>query len=198
MRIDSSVIGMESERTYSSVSGRVSKFTITEGRADLAEGTGNLFGNLLQPEEGDPEQAKEKETSEDFITKTMEEMRAKQARRTGSIKTPEMEETRRQLYSIRQQCLNFLMNLLFPDRMGLRDETDEEVSQGTDSGESSLQSVVDRLLSASTSHLRTFTFTRQYYYEETEETSYTTQGTVKCADQLQSEPEYEPQLSGVL
>ena len=101
MRIDSSVIGMESERTYSSVSGRVSKFTITEGRADLAEGTGNLFGNLLQPEEGDPEQAKEKETSEDFITKTMEEMRAKQARRTGSIKTPEMEETRRQLYSIR-------------------------------------------------------------------------------------------------
>ena len=182
MRIDSSVIGMESERTYSSVSGRVSKFTITEGRADLAEGTGNLFGNLLQPEEGDPEQAKEKETSEDFITKTMEEMRAKQARRTGSIKTPEMEETRRQLYSIRQQCLNFLMNLLFPDRMGLRDETDEEVSQGTDSGESSLQSVVDRLLSASTSHLRTFTFTRQYYYEETEETSYTTQGTVKCAD----------------
>ena len=141
MRIDSSVIGMESERTYSSVSGRVSKFTITEGRADLAEGTGNLFGNLLQPEEGDPEQAKEKETSEDFITKTMEEMRAKQARRTGSIKTPEMEETRRQLYSIRQQCLNFLMNLLFPDRMGLRDETDEEVSQGTDSGESSLQSV---------------------------------------------------------
>lgn len=182
MRIDSSVIGMESERTYSSVSGRVSKFTITEGRADLAEGTGNLFGNLLQPEEGDPEQAKEKETSEDFITKTMEEMRAKQARRIGSIKTPEMEETRRQLYSIRQQCLNFLMNLLFPDRMGLRDETDEEVSQGTDSGESSLQSVVDRLLSASTSHLRTFTFTRQYYYEETEETSYTTQGTVKCAD----------------
>ena len=182
MRIDSSVIGMESERTYSSVSGRVSKFTITEGRADLAEGTGNLFGNLLQPEEGDPEQAKEKETSEDFITKTMEEMRAKQARRTGSIKTSEMEETRRQLYSIRQQCLNFLMNLLFPDRMGLRDETDEEVSQGTDSGESSLQSVVDRLLSASTSHLRTFTFTRQYYYEETEETSYTTQGTVKCAD----------------
>ena len=182
MRIDSSVIGMESERTYSSVSGRVSKFTITEGRADLAEGTGNLFGNLLQPEEGDPEQAKEKETSEDFITKTMEEMRAKQARRTCSIKTPEREETRRQLYSIRQQCLNFLMNLLFPDRMGLRDETDEEVSQGTDSGESSLQSVVDRLLSASTSHLRTFTFTRQYYYEETEETSYTTQGTVKCAD----------------
>ena len=182
MRIDSSVIGMESERTYSSVSGRVSKFTITEGRADLAEGTGNLFGNLLQPEEGDPEQAKEKETSEDFITKTMEEMRAKQARRTGSIKSTEMEETRRQLYSIRQQCLNFLMNLLFPDRMGLRDETDEEVSQGTDSGESSLQSVVDRLLSASTSHLRTFTFTRQYYYEETEETSYTTQGTVKCAD----------------
>ena len=43
MRIDSSVIGMESERTYSSVSGRVSKFTITEGRDALAAGTSTLF-----------------------------------------------------------------------------------------------------------------------------------------------------------
>lgn len=182
MRIDSSVIGMESERTYSSVSGRVSKFTITEGRQELAEGTGNLFGNLLQPEEGDPKQAEEKETSDDFVTKTMEEMRAKQARRSGSIKAPEIEETRRQLNSIRQQCLNFLMCLLFPDRMGLRGQNAEEASRGTDSGESSMQSAADLLLSQNTSQLRTFTFTRQYYYEETEDTSYATQGTVRCAD----------------
>lgn len=181
MRIDSSVIGMESERTYSSASGRVSKFTITEGRQDLADGTGGLFGNLLQPEEGNPEQAKEKETSEDFIERTMEEMRAKRAGRTSRIKTSDMDETKRQLDSIRQQCLNFLMNILFPSRLGLRG-SDAEGSQSSDAGEGSMQSAVDQLLSEKASNFRMFTFTRQYYYEETEDTSYTTKGTVKCAD----------------
>lgn len=182
MRIDSSVIGMESERTYSSVSGRVSKFRITEGRQDLADGTGNLFGNLLQPGEEDAEQAKEKENPEDFIKKTMEEMRAKQLKRTGNIRTPEIMETRRQLSSIRQQCLNFLMDLLFLGRRSLADDTYESTSESMDEGEGSLTAAVDRLVSANTTNLRTFTFSRQYYYEETEMTSYTTQGTVKCAD----------------
>ncbi|MGN0376309.1 MAG: hypothetical protein ACI4ED_01620 [Suilimivivens sp.] len=182
MRIDSSVIGMESERTYSSVSGRVSKLTITEGRQDLADGTGSLFGNLLQPEEEDAGQAKEKENPEDFLTQTMEEMRAKLLRRTGSIRIPEIEETRRHLYSIRQQCLDFLMDLLFFGRRSFQNESYESTSQSMDSGEAGMQSVIEKLVSPVSSNMRTFTFSRQYYYEETETTSYTTQGTVKCAD----------------
>ncbi|MGN1180046.1 MAG: hypothetical protein ACI4SD_02440 [Suilimivivens sp.] len=182
MRIDSSVIGMESERTYSSVSGRVSKLTITDGRQDFAEGTGSLFGNLLQPEEEDAGQAKEKENPEDFITKTMEEMRSKQLMRTGNIRTSETEETRRHLYSIRQQCLNFLMDLLFFGRRSLQNESNESTSQSVDSGEAGIQSAIEKLVSPVSLNMRTFTFSRQYYYEETETTSYTTQGTVKCAD----------------
>ncbi len=152
MRIDSSVIGMESERRYSSVSGRLSRFTMTDGRQDLADGTGSLFGNLLQPGEEDAGQAKEKETPEDFMKRTLEEMRAKQVRRTGRIRLSEAEETRRQLNDIRQQCLNFLMDVLFFGRRSFGGS------------------------------FNTFTYSDQYYYEETENTTYTTQGTVKCAD----------------
>ena len=45
MRINSGTIGMESARSYSSVSGRVSRLVITSGRQSLMDGTGTLLGN---------------------------------------------------------------------------------------------------------------------------------------------------------
>ena len=38
------------------------------------------------------------------------------------------------------------------------------------------------ILSLANANMRTFTFSQQYYYEETESTTFTTQGTVRCAD----------------
>ncbi|MDE7007722.1 MAG: hypothetical protein K2P07_06105, partial [Lachnospiraceae bacterium] len=47
MRIDSSSIGMGSTRRYSSVSGRVSRFMLTNGQQSLQSGAGLLSGNLF-------------------------------------------------------------------------------------------------------------------------------------------------------
>ena len=47
MRIDSSSIGMGSTRRYSSVSGRVSRIVIANGRQSLTNQSGFLSGNLL-------------------------------------------------------------------------------------------------------------------------------------------------------
>lgn len=185
MRIDSSVIGMESERRYTSVSGRMSKLTITDGKRGIADGTGSLFGNLLQPEGEEAGQAKEK--TEDFVTKTMEEMRSKQALRTQNIRTPEIMETRKQLTSIRQQCLNFLMDVLFLGRRSWQSSYEESVSESSyiESGSyysTELSQTTSSVKALRAAEVKTFTFSRQYYYEETENTSYTTQGTVRCAD----------------
>lgn len=176
MRIDSSVIGMESERRYSTTSGRVSRVTITDVRQGIADGTGSLFGNLLQPEGEETDQAQEKATGEDFRTKTMEEMRLKQAMRNQKIRRPEPMETKKQLATIRQQCLNFLMNIFFPERRNWANGYESMSDNSSFMGNTTTSSAF--LQPA----LKTFTFSRQYYYEETESTSYTTQGTVRCAD----------------
>jgi hypothetical protein len=172
---------MESERTYSASSGRVTKVTITEGRAGTADGTGGLFGNLLQPQEEESGETKEKDSAEDFLAKTMEEMSSKQSKRTISVRTPEMEETRKQLYSIRQQCLNFLMNLLFWRQRNVSNDTEAASWQDT-SGESALYQAAQKQSDTAGSRWQTFSFSKQYYYEEAESTTFTTQGTVKCAD----------------
>ena len=47
MRIDSSSIGMDSARKYSSFTTRVTRVAITNSRQALQDGTGGLLGNGL-------------------------------------------------------------------------------------------------------------------------------------------------------
>lgn len=195
MRIDSSTIGMESARTYSSISSKIKKITITNGRQSLSEGTDALFGNLLGTDvEGNSQtdkQTKENETAGtqslgNFIQNTMEEMRAKvQAARTNSIVEVDLEETKRHLDEIRQQCLNYLMELFFPERKSndfwhsSKAVESDEVSADQTTGSDVYASFQ---AAAGSANITTFQYTGQYYYEETESTSFSTQGTVRCAD----------------
>ncbi len=188
MRIDSSVIGMESERRYSATSVRATKVTITEGKMSLADGTDSLFGDLLSPEGEETNQAKENEPSENYVERTMEEMRTKvEAFRNRNIRPVDLNETQRQFRKIRQQCMDFLMELFFPSSRERSYSTDF----GTDTGSTSDSEAyaeggrLSKYLSnmgTVRADLHTFTFSRQYYYEETESTTFTTKGCVKCAD----------------
>ena len=118
MRIDSGSIGMESARAYSSVSRRISRFTITNGRQSLADGTGALFGNMLGADvEGEEKQTREKEEPMQNLQDTLAEMKSKASSlRSESVKQMDTEDIKKQLQDIRQQCLNFLMRILFPER----------------------------------------------------------------------------------
>ena len=183
MRIDSSNIGMESERTYSTVSTRVTKVTITDSRQSTMDGTGSLFGNLLESGQEEMPQMKsgEEESPQDFLSKTIDEMRAKvNAFRLGKISDLDMEETGRQLKTIKQQCLDYLMALLFPHRE--RGSLYSYEEGGTEESSFDTRTSEGEILSLADANVRTFTFSQQYYYEETETTTYTTQGTVRCAD----------------
>lgn len=153
MRIDSSSIGMESARTYSSVSQRISRLTITNGRQSLTDGTGTLFGDKLGSDvEGEEKQSKEKEESLQNLQDTLDEMKSKvSSYRSKSIQSIDTEDVTKQLKDIRQQCLDFLMKLLFPERS--KDGIWEEESKTE--GENGI-SVADGLVSALGANVKTF------------------------------------------
>lgn len=179
MRIDSSTIGMESARSYTSVSGRVSKFTITTGRQSLEDGTGALFGNLLNTDVNDEgTQTQQKESTEDKLKNTLEEMRAKTgSANIGRLRSGDITSVHEQLMEIRQQCLNYLMQIFFPERRNISWLSGDQV-QGMDQ----ITSTQDSLTAMVGTGTKTFTYSTQYYHAETENTSFSTQGTVKCAD----------------
>lgn len=184
MRIDSSTIGMESERTYTSTAGRVSKFTITDGRQKTMDGSGGLFGDLLGTDvEGETTQTQEKEKPEDFLSQTIKDMKAKlDSFSTGSIRSLNLNDAQKQLSAIKQQCLNYLIDILFPARRSQWMSGSQSSGSAAEGIGESTGSTMDGLIASMGTNVRTFTFSREYFYEETEMTSFSTTGTVKCAD----------------
>lgn len=175
MRINSATIGMESERTYSARAVRVSRFMATNGKQSIADGTGTLFGGLLQADVENDE-TKENEVRKENGTEQLEDI---QNRMTGvRLNAPtisDADELREQIRQIRESCLNYLMKILFPDRYR---EDLFEVSEDTSSARMSENSMWNiKAMSARTVQYRT-----QLYFEETESTSFQTTGTVKTAD----------------
>lgn len=188
MRIDSSSIGMESARRFSSVSGRVSKLVITNGRQSFKDGTGALFGNLLGTDVGQEQaQTKEKENTTEELQKRLDEIQARlKPFGVGNIRNIDTTDAGKQLRDIRQQCIIFLMNILFPERRrnGVWDQNlSAESETNQSSQDTAFQEISSQdLLFGSGVNIRTYQFTRQYYHEETESTGFSTQGTVRCAD----------------
>ena len=181
MRIDSSSIGMESERQYFSRAGKTTKIMITSGRQALNGQAGSLFGDLLQSGEEGASQTREQENSNDYLQKTLQEMQERaNSVRARSVRSTDMSDVQKKLFEIRQQCLNYILDILFPARRGgnSQSRTNEGVSaenSGSAAGGKSTTTMTQ-------GNVTVFTFSRAYYYEEQEYTSYTTQGTVKCAD----------------
>ena len=197
MRINSSTIGMESARNYSSVSGRISRMTMTSGRLLTGVGAGALSGRGADgnaQEEAAGTESRGKGNSGNMLTATYQEMNERTKKfSSGSIRSTQASTASEQLRKIRQRCINYLIELLFPERR--RGSWQEEFSAGaldnsrmqgtsaqdTASQGSPLQGEGEALIPIN-ANIKTFTFSRQYYHEETENTGFSTQGTVKCAD----------------
>lgn len=177
MRIDSSSIGMDSARKYSSFTTRVTRVAITNSRQVLQDGTGGLLGNGLHDSVKKDGSQAGKKNPEDALKSSFDEMRAKMKTiASGSVSSAEAASARQQIREIRQQCFNFLMAILFPGKREGFSLKEEAVSA------SDLASTQDAMISSVGTGTKTFTFSSQYYHEETETTSFSTTGTVKCAD----------------
>lgn len=163
MRIASSNIGMESVRSYASVTQRATSFTLTTQNL-LQGGTGNTKQSKKDKKESDT--SKEGEVSNYYPGLS------NHIKGAESIKQTETKEDPRSLESIRSQCVQFLIKWLY-DAMCRRCGRPEQKQQ------EELQLPVYQ---QPVYELKTLQYTAEYYHKEQEETSFSTVGTVKCAD----------------
>lgn len=168
MRIDSSSIGMESARRYSSVTARnVRSYYVgkTKTGSLMAEDGKGFLGGFLGMG-GEAEDTEESDNAQNALNDITLHFRS--LSNTGRVSSSHEELEARE--SIRQHCMKFLMYLLFGDRH--RSELDELWGdRSNSSGFTSSQSTG-----------MTYGISNQYFHSETENTSFATTGIVRTAD----------------
>lgn len=152
MKIDSSTICMESARTYQSVTKR-SRIGVSGTYS--GGGLNAFFDDKLGTGENAAGEGKQATNLEDLSTHLKNV--------SGGYKVNQQDETREAVRSIKQQCVEFLMELLFRFR-GQR----YSLGNGAWGGGSNLYVVNG--------------YQSNYYHMEEENTSFSTVGTVKTAD----------------
>lgn len=214
MRVSSSTIGMESARSFTSISARTSRMTITSGRLLTGVGAGALSGkggDGNAKEEAAGTGGRENGNSGKTLNAAYQQMNARTSKfSSGGIRGTQAATASEQLRKIRQRCINYLIELLFPERR-IRPWEEELSASAWDNSRAQGASAQDGVFQGTASqgadlpngatqgkdavgiregqriiplnaNIKTFSFSRQYYHEETENTGFATQGTVKCAD----------------
>ena len=158
MKIDSSYIGMESARRYTSVERKSISMTVVNAVAMQGGKMGNRsFADLFQTETGE----EDTEPYMDGLTKVTGLMQ------TGSARSITSLEEKRAMQSIRQQCLQYLIRLLYGDKW--KDvQVDDTYLQPVTTGQQAT--------------IRRVNLTASYYHEEAEDTAFRTSGTDRTAD----------------
>lgn len=173
MRINSASIGMESERTYSATHARMSRLTRFSGRQGIMDGSGTLFGGFLQTDGENAEQSKDKKG---VGNESLADIQGRMTNtRLNSQAISDMDDIREQMRQLRESCLRYLMQIFFPDKYKADSlDTTEETGNAQQPGATTL---LPQLVTVNSVRL-----TNQYYFEESESTSFTTRGTVKTED----------------
>lgn len=168
VRIDSSTIGMESARRYSSVTVKTVKASGIAYTGDgLTDNMSGLFGNLTNSDENaaEPGTDKDNEWNLEDVTAHFRNLS-----NTGRVKQSRDEQDT--IRSIRQQCVQFLMDLLFRFRNGRSGSVYDNQNYLT----------ADRLSESMQPVYRLSVLNSQTYYREEENTVFSTEGTVRTAD----------------
>lgn len=175
MKIDSSTIGMESERQYSSTTRRMNRFSVSSNQQGIDEGTSTLLGGFWHTQDGgDNTFENSGEETGMNIRESLEEIKNRMSKiRWSNASMSEVEDLQAQMKQIRESCLNYLMRILFPDRYKQALWETEEVSS---------PAAMEDFSNTFGNNTQILQYTRQYYYEETESTSFQTQGMVRTAD----------------
>ena len=165
MRIDSSVVGMESSRRYSSVTARSVTGSTVQRTGKLNSGTGDSFGSLDSTGENMQQDGTGEENNANLEDITTHFRNLSNTRRVSDT-------TRQQdpVLTIRQQCVRFLMDLFFRFR--------GERVRGFDID----NSLSGMSMNSNVPVYQVNTLTNEYYHREEEHTAFATKGMVRTAD----------------
>ena len=165
MRISSSNIGMESARSYSSVTMK-SAFYYGANTKSLTAGDGNGFLGSFWTMEDEGENTKERSNAQTNLEDIT--LHFKNLSNTGRVEASV--EEKKAIENIRQSCMNFLMYILFGSNHK------KQYDWGRDWGNSS------SLGSEMSSTTFKAGYSTSYFHSESETTTFTTNGVVKTAD----------------
>lgn len=165
MRIDSSVIGMQSSRRYASVTAKSVTGSMRRRTGSMNGSLGGFFGSLVSTGENT-----EQTGGSEGNTANLDDITThfRNLSNAGRVSAP----TRQQdpVITIRQQCVRFLMDLFFRYR-------GESVREEDLTG---LSGNMGR--AGQTPVYQVSTLTNEYYHREEEHTTFATQGMVRTAD----------------
>lgn len=165
MRIDSSVIGMESARRYSSVTARSATGSMARRTGNMNRSLGGFFGSLVSADEN----AEQTETKEENGAK-LEDITTHFRNLSNPGRISDAARQQDPVMTIRQQCVRFLMDLFFRYRgESIRDFDSDYSLSGMNMG-------------SRTPVYQVNTLTNEYYHREEEHTAFATKGMVRTAD----------------
>lgn len=160
LRINSSTIGMESDRRYTSETRTSKSYSVYMRKGSLAGNLADTFSNLSDQkldEKDDP--AKNKKNAQNDLME-----RYNQVRRPTSFSSTRQSNT---LEDIRTRCVSYLLELLFGNK---------------DKRESSASNLLTDSRGDANATFITVSAESEYYYKEEESTSFSAEGKVVTSD----------------
>lgn len=180
MRIDSSVIGMESARSYTSSTTTARRFTIMDYQGGLAQGNKGLNSHVSsEQEEVEDSSVKSRESDNaNSVSEWQDRFQVSTGRitlRRGSTET---------LNQIRQQCMRYIFQLLFGGRKGIQDNWSKQAEGNNSQNTGNQQNIGQNLsgMNVYATNFKVLNYQQQSWFMETESTSFSTTGTVRTAD----------------
>lgn len=187
MRINSSVIGMDSARRYTASSGTVRRFSIMDYQQSLAGGSNGLNTAVKGGQENTRDEngtALETDTSQTVA----DDWQSRYSFSTGLVS---IRKNPSEIFSdIREQCIKYIFDLLFTGRnkselQRTGTNTSTNTSTLTDMGQSQSgngENDGSSITMMPVSNLKVLNYQQASWQKETEETSFSTTGVVKTAD----------------
>ena len=194
MRIDSATIGMESARSYQSSATQTRRFMITEYREAFAQDQNALYASVSEENTNeDPDGAVENEKEKEGVNPRIAMFEDWKRRFDISNSTSREQDSRSDFVNeLRQFTIRYIFDMLFAARRGrLKSRMEEngltDSGYGGQSGQSLLQQNAPEQSAMNQQAqgiliTKKLNFVQEDHYQETENTSFSTVGTVRTGD----------------
>lgn len=198
MRIDSSAIGMESARNYKATSTTVRRFRIMDYQQELSQG-GSALNAAVGGSTGDTGSTQgDTEEGVDKSNTAVQDWQTRLQATTGKVSI--RNAVNRTYEDIRQQTVRYIFNMLFAARRNRLSQWMEENGIETGAGGTSASGGESGNAASGSGglygqngflvmqpraikvNMKVLSFGEETYFEESEETSFSTAGTVRTSD----------------
>lgn len=184
MKIDSGTIGMESARSYRASSSTVRRFSVTDYQANLTQ-SGSTLNTAVKDYNEETEGEEGKNVGEK--TSVLEQWQNRFGISSGRLSVSSPMDTA--IADIRETTLRYVFDLLFSARRGRFNDWMEEnglsgsaQSGGMNAGGSVQSANLTGQTNLFSVNLKALNYTQESFHMETEDTSFSTKGTVRTAD----------------